>query len=103
MTTRGQHFHNQKRHDQRNGVEKPKPAPAGTDTAWMTEFVSSIQGITTTFNADAIITWQLGETRDQRVTKLRHLSRLGVLRMYAHRENGQFVEYRWELTQAGRL
>jgi hypothetical protein len=98
---RAAHERNTARHAQRNGFEKPKPQPVGSDTLWMSEFVSSIQGITTPFNADSLITLQLGEDRDERILKLRKMAKLGILHMYAHRSNGEFVEYRWELTPRG--
>lgn len=103
MTSRSQHYHNKKRHDQRDGFEKPAPAKRDTDTTWISEFVSSIQGISTPFNADSMIAMQLGETHEARELRLRELSRRGILRMYAYRSNGEFVEYRWELTAAGTL
>lgn len=101
---RAAHAHNQARHAQREfGHTKPTLQPVGSDTLWMSEFISSIQGLEGYFNADSIIAAQLGSTRDERIEKLRKLSAHGTLHMSAHREDGVFVEFRWELTDLGRL
>lgn len=92
------HEHHVNKHAQRQfGTVKPKLQPEGTETMWFGEFISSAQGIGS-FNINALIVLQLGATAEERMLKLRQASRAGLLRMSAYREDGQFVEYRWELT-----
>lgn len=90
-------------HAQRDGEEKRTLQPVGTDTTWMGEFVSSIQGITTPFGVESVIALQLGDTREERIVRLRKLSALGVLHMSSRFENGHFVEFLWTLTEQGIL
>jgi hypothetical protein len=98
---RALHAHNKRRHSQRQfGDVKPALAERHSDTMWMGEFISSIQGITEPFGVDSMIALQLGEDR---MSRLRQLSSLGMLRMSAYRVDGEFVEYRWVLTESGRL
>jgi|SRR6478609_5961914 len=101
MTTRAQYYRNTTKHAQRGIAEKPVSKPMGTDTTWISEFVSSIQGLVGQFNSDSMIALQLGD-REQRVVRLRKLSAMGILRMSSHFKNGHFVEFRWEL-DAGQL
>lgn len=104
MTSRAVHYRNKARHDQREfATPKPKSVSQEESTKWMGEFISSIQGITTSFGADSMIALQLGGTTEDRVLKLRALSKLGVLHMSAYKVDGKFVEYRWELTAQGML
>lgn len=103
MTSRSAHFHNKSKHAQREfGATAPKMAPRDTSTAWMGEFISSAQG-TEEFPVDCLLTMQLGPDLAERALKLRALCVLGVLHMKAHRVDGKFIEYRWELTSSGRL
>jgi hypothetical protein len=101
--SRASHYQRTSKAAQRQGVAKPKLPARDTDTTWIPEFVSSIQGITTPFNSSSIIAASLGSTEEERVTKLRELSKRGILRMSAHRQDGIFIEYRWELDEGGRL
>lgn len=101
---RAAHAHNTNRHAQRVfGQEKAKLAPADTANLWVGEFVSSVQGLTTYLTVNSMLVTQLGATPERRMERLRQLSKMGILRMSAHRENGEFVEYRWELTREGDL
>jgi hypothetical protein len=94
---RAAHYHNQARHSQRVfGTEKPKSQPVGSDTVWVPEFLASLGDIGQ-FSANSITALPLGDTREERERKLRKATSLGALHMTAHRENGVFVEYRWEL------
>lgn len=96
MTSRSEYYRNASKHAQRGIGEKPKSQPVGSDTTWIPEFVSSIEGLTGQFNSDSLIALQLGD-REQRIVRLRQLSAMGVLRMSSHFEDGHFVEFRWEL------
>lgn len=100
---RAAHYQRTSKAAQRHGVAKPKMVKRDEDTTWIPEFVTSIQGLTVPFNADSVIALGLGATPEERTGKLRQLSKIGILRMYAHRENGTFIEYRWEVAPAGRL
>ena len=94
---RAAHARNQARHSQRSGGDvKRKLEPIGSDTLWLPEFLSSAQGIGA-FSVNSLICLPLGETAEERELKLRKAASMGVLRMYAYRDSGQFVEYRWEL------
>lgn len=95
--SRASHYRRTSKAAQRYGVAKPKSVDRDEATTWVPEFVSSIQGLTGQFNANSIIAASLGDTEEERVTKLRQLSKLGVLHMTAFWEGGKFVEYRWEL------
>lgn len=104
MVSRATHYRAKAKHDQRGfGESKPALPPRDTTTAWVGPFVSSIQGLTEPFSADSIIALSLGATTEERTVKLRELSKLGVLRMYALWENKEFVGYRWKLTEEGTL
>jgi len=103
MVSRAEHFRRTAQHAQRNGMEKPKMPARDTDTVWIQEFLSSIQGLDTYFTADSIICASLGTTEQERMTKLRELSKRGVIYMSAFWEDGKFVEYRFILTDRGRL
>jgi len=103
MTSRSEYYRNQSKHAQRGIGEKPTPSKRDTNTAWIPEFVSSIQGLQGQFNVQSLIAMQLGATKDERLLRLRELSKMGILHMSSHRENGVFVEYRWELTAEGTL
>jgi hypothetical protein len=101
---RAAHAHNKNRHAQRAfGVEKAKLAPADQANLWVGEFVSSAQGLTTHLTVNSLLAVQLGATEQRRMERLRVLSKMGILRMYAHREGDKFIEYRWELTREGDL
>jgi hypothetical protein len=97
MVSRAEHYRRTTKHAQRHGQEKPKMAARDTDTTWIPEFMSSIQGLEGYFNADSIIAVQLDADKNERLRKLRELSSRGLLVMSAHREQGFFVEYRWRL------
>lgn len=103
MVSRATHYRAKAKHDQRGfGESKPALPPRDSTTEWIGPFVSSIQGLTEPFTVDSIIALSLG-TPTERALKLRELSKLGVLRMYAHFENNKFIEYRWQLTEEGKL
>lgn len=101
--SRAAHYRRTAKAAQRHGQEKPKMAARDTDTTWIGEFLSSIQGLDMYFTADSIIASSLGETQYIRMIKLRHLAQMGVIHMSAHWEDGKFVEYRFILTDRGRL
>jgi len=104
MTSRAAHYRNKARHDQREfGTAKLQSTPRDEGTQWIGEFVSSVQGLSQQLTSGSIICLQLGRTADERVLKLRELSKMGILHMSAYKVNGQFVEYRWQLTPAGVL
>lgn len=100
MTSRASFYRSKSKHAQRSfGEVKKTLQPKGTDTAWITEFISSIQGLTGSFGIDSTIAMQLGATPEERMVKLRQACRLVVLHMTVVRdEAGAFVEYRWTLT-----
>lgn len=103
MGSRASYYHSVNKHAQRQGVAKPKPIPRNSDTAWIGEFLSSIQG-TSHFGVNSIIALQLGATPEARMLKLRQASRFGILRMFMYRAPGATeTEYRWELTAEGTL
>lgn len=101
--SRASHYRRTSKAAQRNGVAKAALPARDTDTVWIPEFVSSIQGLEEYFTADSIIAASLGATVDDRMVKLRELARRGILHMTAYREDGEFVEYRFILTDRGRL
>lgn len=97
MASRAGHERAKAQHAQREfGAAKAKLQPVGTDTAWLSTFLSSCEGIGP-FNLNSIIALQLGGDPQEREQKLRLASSMGLLRMSAYRENGVFIEYRWEL------
>jgi hypothetical protein len=98
MVSRRTHYSNQRRHSQREfGVAKPRLLPRDEGTAWQGSYVASLQGVTEEFNADSPVAAELGHTSEERVLRLRELSKLGVLHMRAHRVDGVFIEYRWRV------
>lgn len=102
MVSRAAHYAAKAKHAQRPlGAVQPKLPERDTNTAWMGEFMSSIQGLTTPFNADAVFCLPLGDTNRERELRLRDLSKMGSLLMSAYRVNGYFVEYRWQLGPLG--
>lgn len=100
---RAAHARNKRRHDQRQfGEVKPALQSVAQSTLWVGPFLESVQGVEyLTVTSPQVL--PLGTDGRTRMLKLRDLSHFGVLRMYAHREDGQFVEYRWELSEAGKL
>lgn len=99
MVSRAAHYESKRRHAQRTfGEQKPKLVDKDEATAWIGPFVSSIQGLTEPINVNSLIVLQLGADARERELRLRELSKLGVLHMFAHRKAGEFVEYRWELS-----
>jgi len=97
MASRASHERAKAQHAQRDfGVAKPELQPVGSDILWLSEFLSSCEGIGT-FNVNSMICLQLGPDPYEREQRLRRASSMGHLRMWAYRENGVFVEYRWEL------
>jgi hypothetical protein len=101
--SRASHYRRTSKAAQRNGVAKGKTPARDTDTVWIPEFVSSIQGLDNYFTADSIIAASLGDTAEERMLKLRELARRGILHMTAYREDGEFVEFRFVLTDRGTL
>lgn len=100
---RAAHARNKKRHDQRQfGEVKPKSISQDVSTTWVGPFVESLQGLTTWINANSILALPLGATKREREFRLRQLSKMGILRMYVYKDH-EFVEYRWELTEGGKL
>lgn len=103
MVSRATHYNNKRRHDQRPFPEQKARMVKQDDTnQWMPEFVSSAQGIGS-FGVNSIIALQLGQTAEDRMVKLRLLSRSQVLHMSALRVDGEFIEYRWGLTAGATL
>lgn len=103
MVSRASYYRSTAKHAQREfGQVKAKLEPVGSDTLWLSEFVSSLQGIGS-FNANSLVCLQLGHSVEERTARLRVASRIGVIRMYAVREADIFVEFRWELTRTGTL
>lgn len=100
--SRASHYQRTSKAAQRQGVAKPKLPARDTATVWIPEFVSSIQGLDNYFTADSIICASLGTTEEERMVKLRQLSKLGVIHMVAHWDREKFVEYRFILTETGR-
>lgn len=101
---RAAHARNKARHAQREfGEVKPRLVSQEEGTRWMGGFIESIQGHTEPFGADSDVALPLGPTTEARTLRLRELAKLGVLQMSAPRENGVFLGYRWQLTQAGTL
>jgi hypothetical protein len=100
---RAAHARNKARHAQREfGQEKPKVVSQAEGTRYMGAFVESVQGLLE-FNISHPVTDQLGDTDEAKMIRLRELSKAGVLRMTAHREEGLFVEYRWVVTASATL
>lgn len=95
MVSRAAHYRNKARHAQREfGEAKPRLLSRDEGTTWMPTFIASLNnGDTLTVHSEAVL--PLANTAEERTLKLRELSKIGVLRMYAYRENGLFVEYRW--------
>jgi len=79
------------------GHTKPKLPPKGTELDWVPEFLETMQGLKC-ISVNSVVALPLGDTAAYREAKLRAASRAGFLHMYALRENGQFVEFRWELS-----
>lgn len=101
---RAAHAHNKRRHAQRQfGHTKPVLQERGSDTLWMSEFLSSAQGTTGQFYVNSTICLQLGATEEERITKLRQMSQHGVIRMASMWRDGKFIGYAWRLTDQGRL
>lgn len=100
MVSRATHYTNKRRHSQREfGQEKPRLMERDEGTAWIgaaATMLREYQGAT--FNAEHALAVAVHEEPGTRLTRLRTLSRNGVLRMHAHREHDRFIEYRWTIT-----
>lgn len=100
MVSRATHYRNKARHDQREfGEVKPRLLNRDDSTAWRGAYIATLSNDMPAFNADSPIAAPLGATTEDRVVRLRELSKIGVLRMSAYRENGTFIEYRWTVTK----
>lgn len=65
---------------------KPKSLPTGSNTAWMTEFIPHLEGLTTPLTTESLLVLPLGATAHEREERLRQLTRMGVLNMRAVRK-----------------
>jgi hypothetical protein len=97
MTTRAQYYAN-KKHDQREfGDTKPTLKKADEGTVWIAPAVMALDGLVVgefhPADYERFVKANLDEAR------LRELSRRGLLRMRAARDDaGKFVRFEWTLT-----
>jgi len=97
---RAAHARNKKRHAQREfGEVKPRLLPRDEGTSWMPAYVATLSTDQPDFNVADPIAEGLGSNARDRELRLRELCKIGILRMYAHRKNNVFVEYRWAVVK----
>lgn len=83
-------------HSQRS-VPKPKPLPASSNTAWMSDFIPHLEGLTTPLTTESLLVLPLGKDANEREQRLRQLARMGILHMQAVRVGLDFSHYEWRV------
>lgn len=91
------------RHAQRQYPQtKPKPLPTGSNTAWMSEFIPRLEGLTTPLTTESLLVLPLGKSAAEREQRLRQLSKMGILHMTGARKPSEtdpkvyvFSHYEW--------